>query len=221
MVSFPWNFFWPMRLACLRAPCNWTNLEKWLRSFFGPGVLVCASRGGGRSEAGHFFFFSLRLLLLTHFGESPVCENLSRPPGPPAVAWVFLFLLMRNPKTTQKIKSLLRTCQSKNNDSKGRFTFLLWREIKIQMRFESNIFLIQIFCKECIFCPIHTEDENMRWDKSSHSFYPVCQPRVREVTNLAHSHFAQHIPASSTTSTTMAVRLVRWKLILCFHYLEY
>ena len=26
-----------------------------------------------------FFFFSLRLLLVTHFGESPVCENLFPP----------------------------------------------------------------------------------------------------------------------------------------------
>ena len=54
----------------------------------GPGVLACATRGGGRSEAGHcfhllfsfflflfFFFFFLRLLLFIHFGESPVREN--------------------------------------------------------------------------------------------------------------------------------------------------
>ena len=47
--------------------------------FIGPGVLACATRGGGRSEAGHcfhllyfFFLFLLRLLLFTHFGESPV-----------------------------------------------------------------------------------------------------------------------------------------------------
>ena len=61
---------------------------------FGPGVLACATRGGGRSEAGHcfhllfssfssfsFFFFLLflRLLLFTHFGESPVRENLFPP----------------------------------------------------------------------------------------------------------------------------------------------
>ena len=57
----------------------------------GPGVLACATRGGGRSEAGHcfhllfsssFFFFSsfflLRLLLFTHIGETPVTENLFR-----------------------------------------------------------------------------------------------------------------------------------------------
>ena len=61
----------------------------------GPGVLACATHGGGRSEAGHcfhllfssfFFFFLLfllflflRLLLFTHFGESPVRENLFPP----------------------------------------------------------------------------------------------------------------------------------------------
>ena len=51
--------------------------------FVGPGVLACATRGGGRSEAGRcfhllippfFFFFSfflLRFLLFTHFGETP------------------------------------------------------------------------------------------------------------------------------------------------------
>ena len=47
--------------------------------YFGPSVLVCATCGGGRSEAGHCFhlfsfFFLLRLLLFTHFGESPVRE---------------------------------------------------------------------------------------------------------------------------------------------------
>ena len=63
--------------------------------FVGPGVLACATRGSGRSEAGHcfhllfFFFFSffffllflflLRLLLFTHSGESPVRENLFPP----------------------------------------------------------------------------------------------------------------------------------------------
>ena len=64
----------------------------------GPGVLVCAIRGGGRSEACHcfcllFFFFSptfffflfsfsfflLRFLIFTHFGETPVTENLFPP----------------------------------------------------------------------------------------------------------------------------------------------
>ena len=57
-----------------------------------PGVLACATRGGGRSEAGHCFhllfsfsfffspfFFFLRRLLFTHFGESPVRENLFPP----------------------------------------------------------------------------------------------------------------------------------------------
>ena len=76
--------------------CNWSR------------QLACATCGGGRSEAGHcfhllFFFFGpgglrapciawplllpsvslslslLRLLLLTHFGESTVCENLFPP----------------------------------------------------------------------------------------------------------------------------------------------
>ena len=49
----------------------------------GPGLLACATHGGGRSEAGHcfhllffLFFFLLHLLLFTHFGESPVTENL-------------------------------------------------------------------------------------------------------------------------------------------------
>ena len=48
--------------------------------------IACATRGGGRSEAGHcfhllffLFFFFLRLLLFTHFGESPVRENLFPP----------------------------------------------------------------------------------------------------------------------------------------------
>ena len=57
--------------------------------------------------------FSLRLLLLTHFGDTPVCENLfppiffliytasvwSRPPGPSLVRGVFSVLM-------QKINSL-------------------------------------------------------------------------------------------------------------------
>ena len=54
----------------------------------GPGVLARATRGGGRSEAGHcfhllfslfFFFLFLRLLLFTHFGETPVAEIFSPP----------------------------------------------------------------------------------------------------------------------------------------------
>ena len=51
--------------------------------YFGTGVLACATRGGGRSEAGHCFGPGglrapcvLLLLLLTHFEESPMCENL-------------------------------------------------------------------------------------------------------------------------------------------------
>ena len=63
--------FWPRRLACalrtcvchacLRAPCvAWPLL---LPSF----------------SLSFFFSFSLCLLLLTHFGESPVCENLFPP----------------------------------------------------------------------------------------------------------------------------------------------
>ena len=53
----------------------------------GPGVLACATHGGGQSEAGHcfhlFFVCFLRLLLFTHFGESPVKENLFPPIGWP------------------------------------------------------------------------------------------------------------------------------------------
>ena len=53
--------------------------------FFGPGVLACATRGSGRSEAGHCFhllfflfsFFFLRLLLFTHFGDTPEGEIFS------------------------------------------------------------------------------------------------------------------------------------------------
>ena len=49
----------------------------------GPGVLACATRGGGRSEAGHcfhlLFSFFLRLLLFIHFGETSVRENLFPP----------------------------------------------------------------------------------------------------------------------------------------------
>ena len=75
----------------LRAPHVVADEAK-LAIVFGPGVLACATRGGGRSEAGHcfhllfsffffffFFFFFLRLLLFTHFGESPVRENLFSP----------------------------------------------------------------------------------------------------------------------------------------------
>ena len=59
---------------------------------FGPGglrapcVLACAMRSLAivftivqSFSLSFFFFFSLRLLLLTHFGESPVCENLFPP----------------------------------------------------------------------------------------------------------------------------------------------
>ena len=63
-----------------------TNLAN-MWHIISPGVLACATRGGGRSEAGHCFhllfffsfFFLLRLLLFTHFGESPVRENLFPP----------------------------------------------------------------------------------------------------------------------------------------------
>ena len=63
------------------------SLDPW-KTNIGPGVLACATRGGGRSEAGHcfhllsfffLFFLFLRLLLFTHFGESPVRENLFPP----------------------------------------------------------------------------------------------------------------------------------------------
>ena len=57
-----------VRHACLRAPC----------------VLACAMRSLAivftivqSFSLSFLFFFSLRLLLLTHFGESPVCENMS------------------------------------------------------------------------------------------------------------------------------------------------
>ena len=61
-----------------------------VRSSFGQGVLACAIRCGGRSEAGHCFhllffllpFFPLRLLLFTYFGETPVREIF-----PPPLLW--------------------------------------------------------------------------------------------------------------------------------------
>ena len=80
----------PGVLAC--ATCGGGSSEA--DQCFGPGVLACATRGGGRSEAGHCFhllssfflflllsssFFLLRLLLFTHFGESPVRGNLFSP----------------------------------------------------------------------------------------------------------------------------------------------
>ena len=58
------------------------------REHFGLGVLACATRGGGRSEAGHCFHllfssfsfsFSYSFCFFTHIGESPVRENLFPP----------------------------------------------------------------------------------------------------------------------------------------------
>ena len=68
-----------MRHACLRAPCvAWPLLLpsfslSFFLSFFWPRRLACAMLA--------FFLslFSLHLLLLTHFGESPVCEHLFPP----------------------------------------------------------------------------------------------------------------------------------------------
>ena len=63
--TFALSFFWPRRLACaMRAPCiAWPLLSP---SFSLSSFLFLSS-------------FSLRLLLLTHFGESPVRENLFSP----------------------------------------------------------------------------------------------------------------------------------------------
>ena len=75
-------------LMCILKLCGQFIYRAKSSFYFGPGMLECATRGGGRSEAGHcfhilfsFFFFLLllRLLLFTHFGESPVRENLFPP----------------------------------------------------------------------------------------------------------------------------------------------
>ena len=52
------------------------------QKYIGPGVLACATRVGGRSEAGNcfyllfssFFLLFVRLLIFTHFVETPVRE---------------------------------------------------------------------------------------------------------------------------------------------------
>ena len=55
--------------------------------FFGAGGFACVTRGGVAMRSWPLllptfalsFFFSLRLLLLTHFGETPEAENLFAP----------------------------------------------------------------------------------------------------------------------------------------------
>ena len=86
----------------------------------GPGVLACATRGGGRSEAGHcfhllfssssfflfLFLFLLRLLLFTHFGESPVCEYLF-----PPIFWqkkIFFFGNFFSPRKKGHFRAIFR-----------------------------------------------------------------------------------------------------------------
>ena len=51
------------------------------RAFFFYFLRPAFSHGrlGHPQSLEYFFFFSLRLLLLTHFGETPVCENLFPP----------------------------------------------------------------------------------------------------------------------------------------------
>ena len=56
--------------------------------FFGPGGFPCVTRGGVAMHTWPLLLptlvslsFSLRLLLLIHFGGTPVCENLFPPSG--------------------------------------------------------------------------------------------------------------------------------------------
>ena len=77
--------------------------------YFGPSVLVCATCGGGRSEAGHCFhlfsfLFFLRLLIFTHFGETPVTENLF-----PSIFW-------HNYRVSHKTRSNLFSLISRLSD---------------------------------------------------------------------------------------------------------
>ena len=104
--------FWDTQEAENLIPSYFDITKRNVIIVIGPGVLACATCGGGRSEAGHcfhqlfwprrlacttrgggrnrswplfsptfffFFFLFLRLLLFTHFGESPVRENLLPP----------------------------------------------------------------------------------------------------------------------------------------------
>ena len=75
----------------LQCPCHCHSSDPFYSqklNFIGPGVLACATRGGGRSEAGHCFhlLFSFFLSFFFFFsafyfspGESPVRENLFPP----------------------------------------------------------------------------------------------------------------------------------------------
>ena len=114
-VSIAWwlrgaSKFWIAGHFFTWTPFSWGNVPlEAMKSchchvaFFGPGVLACATRGGGRSEAGHCFhllfsfflsffflllrfyfsptsptfFFFLRLLLFTHFGILLTISNIS------------------------------------------------------------------------------------------------------------------------------------------------
>ena len=69
-----------VRHACLRAPCiAWPLLLPLFSLSFGPGVLACATRGGGRSEAGHCFHLLSFFFLFSFFYAfcfSPTSGNL-------------------------------------------------------------------------------------------------------------------------------------------------
>ena len=74
-----------IRTRLAKCPCTQLRFYK----FFGPGglrapcLLACAMRSLviviTIVQSLLSLFFSLRLLLLTHFGKSPVCENLFPP----------------------------------------------------------------------------------------------------------------------------------------------
>ena len=78
-----------VRHACLHAPCiTWPLLSpsfglQLIEWNIGPASSACANRGGVAMRSLPLLLpnfgllsFCLRLLLLTHFGESPVYENL-------------------------------------------------------------------------------------------------------------------------------------------------
>ena len=53
-------------ISFMREPKFFCSATHAILSYFGPGVLACATRGGGRSEAGHCFH-----LLFSFFLSSP------------------------------------------------------------------------------------------------------------------------------------------------------
>ena len=73
-----------LAVKSLKPPKKSTFFQKKIKIVQGglraPCVLVCTMRSLAIVitivQSLLFFFFSLRLLLFTHFGESPVCENV-------------------------------------------------------------------------------------------------------------------------------------------------